>query len=134
VNEEGAEMSNSRVLISSGILRALFIAAAALLACGPAAASEHPVWWDDALTEGEHGHYDVLDFDAMREALQSDDAIVIDVRPDYEHVRGHIPGSVNFEFHPGHAMDFPPEKREAFKELVGPDKDRMLVIYCRNFR
>lgn len=127
-------MSKESAPTGSGMLRALVIAAVVLLACSPAAASEHPVWWEDALVEGEHGHYDVLDFDAMREALQSDKAIVIDVRPDYEYARGHIPGSVNFEFHPGHAMDFPPEKREAFKKLVGPDKDRMLVIYCRNFR
>lgn len=126
-------MSKTTAIMIQGIHRALFVVL--FIGLGAAAsADEHPVWWDDALHEGEKEHYGVMDYEDLREAMEKSDALLLDVRPDYEFERGHIPGSRNFEFHPGHALDFPPEKREAFKELVGPDKDRMLVIYCRNFR
>jgi rhodanese-related sulfurtransferase len=126
-------MSKIPAIMPAGILRALFVVLFVGLA-GAASADEHPVWWGDALHEGEREHYGVFDYEDLQEAMDQSDTLLLDVRPDYEFERGHIPGSRNFEFHPGHALDFPPQKREAFKELVGPDKDRLLVIYCRNFR
>lgn len=81
-------MSTIGALMKFGMLRALFVAAIFSGAVQWASASEHPVWWDDALTEGEQGHYEVLDFEAMHEALHCSDAIVMDVRPDYEYARG----------------------------------------------
>jgi len=47
---------------------------------------------------------------------------------------GHIPGAVNLEFHPGDKLQFSREKRARLKELIGPDKDRPVVICCRSFR
>jgi rhodanese-related sulfurtransferase len=127
-------MSRSRRYLRYGMLRALFIAAVFVGLGGTSLASEHPIWWDDALFEGDRGHYEVLDYDEMRQVLEDCEAIVIDVRPDYEYERGHIPGAVNFEFHPGDAINLSPRKLEAFKKLLGPDKGRPLVVYCRNFR
>jgi len=49
-------------------------------------------------------------------------------------IAGHIPGAVNLEFHPGDKLEFSREKRARLKELIGPDKDRPVVIYCRSFR
>jgi len=126
-------MSKQTIHLVIGMFRALLLAALVF----PAAAlaeDEHPVWWDDALHEGEVGHYEVLDYPAMRHAVDNENALLLDVRADYEFDQGHIPGAVNFEFHPGHAMNFPPERREAFKKLAGPNKSRMIIIYCRSFR
>jgi phage shock protein E len=47
---------------------------------------------------------------------------------------GHIPGAVNLEFHPGDKLEFSYEKRARLKKLIGPDKDRPVVICCRSFR
>lgn len=127
-------MSRMRDFMNVGTLRALFVSALVFGLVQAALADDHPVWWDDALHEGEMGHYEVLDYEAMRHAVDNHNALLLDVRPDYEFERGHIPGAANFEFHPGHAMDFPKERREAFKELAGPDKDRTIIIYCRSFR
>ena len=76
-----------------------------------------------------------LTFRELQDLIQSGkDFVLLDVRPDYEYKDGHIEGALNFEFHLGHRSGLEPKRAEALKTLLGPDKDRLIVAYCRNFR
>ena len=87
------------------------------------------------MTEAERDEYKLIDTNKLAELLDMDsDAIIIDVRADYEFEAGRIPDAENLEFDLGDRMDLPPEKQAAFEELVGSNKERHVVIYCRSFR
>ncbi len=94
-----------------------------------------PLWWPDTLKRAEAGGYDLITLQGLQALIQSrKDFILLDVRPDYEYKDGHIAGSLNFEFHLGHRSNLEPERAEALKTLLGEDRDRLIVAYCRNFR
>ena len=98
-------------------------------------AAEKPTWWAEAVREGEHEGYRVITLEELAALSQAeDDLLLIDARPAYEYRAGYIPGAVNMEFHPGDKLQFTPEKRDHLKKLIGPDKGRPVVIYCRSFR
>ncbi|NIR14240.1 MAG: rhodanese-like domain-containing protein, partial [Desulfobacterales bacterium] len=59
---------------------------------------------------------------------------ILDVRPDYEYERAHLPQAANLEFHLGERLTLDPAKRKEFEKLLGSNKDRTIVIYCRSFR
>lgn len=114
---------------------ALTLLALCLFPAFSIASSENEVWWESAREEAEQEGYRLIDTRELAELLDSDsDAIIVDVRADYEFTAGHIPDAENMEFDLGDRMDLSREKRAAFEELVGSEKDRRLVIYCRSFR
>jgi rhodanese-related sulfurtransferase len=114
-------------------LLAVMVLAAAIPSM--AAAGETPVWWPDVVREGERKGYRVVNLKELAALSQAEeDLLLIDARPPYEYRAGHIPGAANLEFHPGDKVRFSAEKRTELKNLIGPDKDRPVVIYCRSFR
>jgi len=58
---------------------------------------------------------------------------IIDVRPEYEYRDGHLPQAKGLEFDLGDKLELKPEKQEALIRLLGPDKQRLIVFYCRSF-
>ncbi|QGY39409.1 rhodanese-like domain-containing protein [Pseudodesulfovibrio cashew] len=101
----------------------------------PASADENEIWWKDAVDEAAREGYSLIDTRDLAELLDSDtDAIIIDARADYEFEAGHVPDAENLEFDLGDKLSLSQEKRAAFEELVGSDRKRKLVIYCRSFR
>lgn len=61
-------------------------------------------------------------FRRIQERRDSQDlAIIIDVRTPREYLAGHIPGSVNLDYHSSIFLD-------SLREL---DKDKSYIIYCR---
>jgi rhodanese-related sulfurtransferase len=101
----------------------------------PALADENEVWWASAVTEADRDGYTLIDDDGLRKLIDAGgDMVLLDARADYEFEAGHIPGAVNMEFDLGDDLELSPEKRQALAALMGQDKDRMLVIYCRSFR
>lgn len=101
----------------------------------PSTASENEVWWDSAVKDAERDGYKLIDTKDLAQLLNSDsEAIIIDVRADYEHEAGRIPDSENLEFDLGDRTDITKEKKAAFVELLGENKQRRIVIYCRSFR
>lgn len=56
--------------------------------------------------------------------LIEEGALVIDVRSEEEYQAGHLPGAVNVPY----------EETEALIELIGPDQDRNVVLYCGSGR
>lgn len=94
-----------------------------------------PLWWMDTLKRAESGGYDLVTLNGMQTLTQSGkDFVLLDVRPDYEYREGHLSGAKHLEFHLGHRSMLEPERAESLKALLGEDRDRLLVTYCRNFR
>ncbi len=121
------------------MLKSIFSITAMVLALclltGPALGGDDEIWMSSAVREAEREGYRLIDSRELIALLESDpEVLVIDARADYEFEAGHIPGSVNLEFDLGDRMDLPKSKQEAFVRLAGPDRDRLMVIYCRSFR
>ncbi len=60
--------------------------------------------------------------------------LLVDVRFSYEFVSGHMPEAVSLPVDLRDRGDLPPERRQAMLDTFGPDKDRPIVVYCRDFR
>ncbi|MBI9079273.1 MAG: rhodanese-like domain-containing protein [Pseudodesulfovibrio sp.] len=98
-------------------------------------AGDDEIWWMAAVSEADRDGYRLLDGKGLERLLGSGDGpLLIDARADYEFEAGHIPGAVNLEFDLGDRMGLSDAKRSALAELVGPDKQRLMVVYCRSFR
>jgi rhodanese-related sulfurtransferase len=118
-----------RFFYIASLLACLFFAAA------PVAAEGQPLWWEQAEVESKKGGYTLLSLDDLKAIYDSQKpALFVDVRPDYEYNRGHLPKAVNLEFDLGERLALKAEKRQAFEKILGSDKTRTVVIYCRNFR
>ena len=106
-----------------------------LLLVTQAAADELPAWWDQLASEAKEGSYSLVDLATLKNMYDSKEKfLIVDVRTDYEYEEGHLPGAVNFEFDPGDKLQLKQLKRDTFLKLLGPDKQRKIVFYCRSFR
>ncbi len=106
-----------------------------LIFIGPSWSEDSPVWWPSALTEAQQDGYVLTTPQELRELYDSGgNFTVLDVRPDYEFITGHLPEAKNFEIDLGDRLGMKPQKAEAFKKIMGTDRDRVIVIYCRSFR
>jgi len=99
------------------------------------AATERPIWWEHLAAEARQGGYGLIDEAELKALLDSGrDMVLLDVRPDYEFARGHLPGALNLEFHLGHRLELSSQQAQALEALLGPDRSRTVVIYCRSYR
>ena len=99
------------------------------------APDQHPSWWGHMTEEARERGYGLVD-EAQLQALMDSgqDFALLDARPGYEFQRGHLPGALNLEFHLGDRLEISPAKAQALRDLLGPDLDRLVVVYCRSFR
>ena len=119
-----------KTVITSSILILLL-----LVVNGTSWSKEIPVWWPAALTEAQKDGYVLTTPEAIQDLYDSGKEFsVVDVRPDYEFNAGQLPGAKNFEIDLGDRLGLKPQKAEAFKKILGADKDRLIVLYCRSFR
>ena len=102
---------------------------------GPAWGKENPVWWSSALAEAQKDGYALTTPEEIQALYDSQkDFLLLDVRPDYEFKTGHLSGAKNFEIDLGDRLGLKPQKASAFEKVLGADKNRLVVIYCRSFR
>jgi thiosulfate/3-mercaptopyruvate sulfurtransferase len=85
-----------------------------------------------AASEKERGDYKLISLHELKEILEAkEDILVVDTMP-YEasYKKQHIPTAVQFEFPipEMNAMDVGTEQQ--YRDLLGPDKDKMIVVYC----
>ena len=106
-----------------------------LVVIGPSWSKDTPVWWPSALAESQKDGYALTTPEEIQSLYASGkDLFMVDVRPDYEFKTGHLPGAKNFEIDLGDRLDLKPPKADAYKKVLGTDKNRGIVIYCRSFR
>jgi phage shock protein E len=83
----------------------------------------------------ERDGYRLITTAGLRELLLADpDVLLVDVRYAYEYAAGHMPGAVSLPVDLSDRGDLPPARRQVFEDILGADKDRIIVAYCRGFR
>ena len=96
---------------------------------------DKPVWWERAESLASHDGYRLITLHELRALYDSAQSFsILDVRPDYEYKAGHLPDALQLEFDLGERSNLKPDKRHRFESILGPDKGREIVIYCRNYQ
>ena len=123
------------------IIRLVLVTAWVLLVLGGldshalAAPEEASPLFAQAQRSADKDGYKLITTPALKQLLeQNPDVLLVDVRFPYEFVSGHMPGAVSLPVDLRDRGDLPAERRQAMLDALGPDKDRTIVIYCRDFR
>ena len=119
----------------SGIRILAFLIFCVLMTVSPELlAEEKPVWWQRAEALALRSGYRLITPEELKTFYATTrDFLILDVRTVYEYKAGHLPEAVHMEFGLSDRSQITTEKKERFVELLGPDKDRVIVIYCRNY-
>jgi len=78
------------------------------------------------------GGYKVVTTEELKGWIdQKKDMLIVDTMP-YEdsYKKQHVPGAVQFEFPKEEVTNLDEKTKAAFEKLLGPNKDRLIVIYC----
>ncbi|MDP2863832.1 MAG: rhodanese-like domain-containing protein [Desulfobacterales bacterium] len=84
------------------------------------------------LKEVERGGYKVVTTAELKDWIdQKKDMLIVDTMP-YEdsYKKQHVPGAVQMEFLIPELTQLDENKKAEFEKLLGPNKDRLIVIYC----
>lgn len=85
-------------------------------------------------TRGEYGLITVAELKSLQD--QSADMVIVDTMPyDASYAKGHIPGAVQCLFPIPDMSEWKADEAEGkseadFIELLGPDKNKLIVVYC----
>jgi phage shock protein E len=105
-----------------------------ILTAAGANSRDQPLWLPQARNEARQDGYELISASELKTLYESGkEFTIIDVRPEYEYRDGHLSNAKSLEFDLGDRLELKPEKQDAFINLLGPDKDRIIVIYCRSF-
>lgn len=117
------------------ILTIIYISFITLFIAYPALASEQPAWWEQAAKEAQRESYSLVTLEELKGIYKVEKQfLIVDVRTGYEFDEGHLPDAVSFEFDLGDKLQLKPKKKETFLKLLGPDKNKKIIFYCRSFR
>ena len=95
---------------------------------------EQLAWLQQARDEAKQDGYELISAPELKALYESGkDFSIIDVRPEYEYRDGHLSHAKSLEFDLGDKLELKPDKQAALVHLLGPDKQRTIVIYCRSF-
>ena len=123
-------------MIRHTVIRVLaFLVVWAIVTIGPElSAGDKPVWWERAEALASRSGYRLVTPEELKAVYASaHDFVILDVRTAYEYKAGHLPQALHMEFGLSERSQISPEKKKQFTELLGPDKDRCINIYCRNY-
>jgi rhodanese-related sulfurtransferase len=105
-----------------------------LTAAATGGSREEPAWLQQAMDEAKQDGYELITAPKLKALYESGkDFTIIDVRPEYEYRDGHLSNAGSLEFDLGDKLELKPEKEAALIHLLGPDKQRTVVFYCRSF-
>ena len=122
-------------MIKKNVIPSSILILLVLVVIGPSWSKGTPVWWPSAVTEAQKDGYVLTTPEDIQDLYDSGNEFsLVDVRPDYEFKAGHLPGAKNFEIDLGDRLGLKPQKADAFKKILGADKNRLIVLYCRSFR
>lgn len=78
------------------------------------------------------GGYKVVTADQLKKWVdEKKDMIIVDTMPlEKSYVKQHVPGAVQIEFPIPEMKEIDDKKKAEFLKLLGPDKNRPIVIYC----
>ncbi|MFW5734085.1 MAG: rhodanese-like domain-containing protein, partial [Oceanidesulfovibrio sp.] len=86
--------------------------------------------------EQERGDYQTVDTPTLKQWVdEGKEMLIIDTMPfEDSYAKDHIPGAVNFVFPIPEMTEWSTEEtsgsQEEFEKMLGPDKDKIIVIYC----
>ena len=121
--------------LSRSLFWALCLAGAALLASGVGYAAEKPSWWGRAEKIATKDHYGLIGTGSLKKLYESSRPfIILDVRTVPEFKQGHLPRSQNLEFSFADQRRLAPAKEAAFKEIMGDDHAKLIIIYDRSLQ
>ncbi len=106
------------------ILAAIFTLAFCFSGCGGVNNGEKQGAVEMGFTKNEDGYYQITPEEAHEIMLEKSDYIVLDVRSETEFAEGHIHNAILLP-------DYEIVERAA---EVLPDKDKMILVYCRSGR
>jgi len=78
------------------------------------------------------GGYKIVSTEELKGWIdQKKDMLIVDTMP-YEdsYKKQHVPGSVQFEFPKEEVTNLDDKTKAAFEKILGPNKDRLIIIYC----
>ncbi|PTN35155.1 hypothetical protein C6366_11600 [Desulfonatronum sp. SC1] len=106
-----------------------------ITACPDLAAEETSPLFTQAQRIADRDGYALITTLELRRLMdEKPNVLLVDVRFAYEFVSGHMPEAVSLPVDLRDRGDLSPERREAMLDTFGPDKDRPVVVYCRDFR
>lgn len=124
-------LSPASLLVLAALVLAATLAPAALRAQENAPSPE--MLFPRAAWQAEKDGYRLIGVDALRALLLSDEPpLLVDTRPDYEFAQDHPAGALHVPFEPGESHGISPDKQARVLALLGPDKSRTVVVYCRS--
>lgn len=92
-------------------------------------------WYQDAQSLARDEGYKVISTaELVRLYLLQEDFQILDVRFAYEHNQSKLPGAKSLPFDLSHRYGLDQGQKMALLQTLGADKDKMIVIYCRDFR
>ncbi len=117
-------------------LKALTISLFLLATAWPAIAAEEssPLFIQAQRSADRDGYGLITTPELHRLLKEKPNVLLVDVRFAYEFAAAHIPESVSLPVDLRDRGDLPRERRQAMLDTFGPDKDRPIVVYCRDFR
>ena len=82
--------------------------------------------------EVKRGGYQVVDTAGLKKWLdEKKPMLVVDTMPlEDSYKKQHIPGALQFELPIPEMNEMPAERQAQLAKLLGPDKDRLIVMYC----
>ncbi len=77
------------------------------------------------------GKYDILSTDQVKLWITNhENILLLDTMPEGNFKKEHIMGAINFEMSPNEAKELSPIRKEKLEAILGPDKNRPIIIYC----
>lgn len=114
-------------------------ALAVILLCLPALSTasveENSPLYVQAQRSADKDGYRLITTSGLKELLERNpEILLVDVRFSYEFASGHMPEAVSLPVDLRDRGDLPMERRQVMLDVLGPDKTRPIVLYCRDFR